>query len=331
MADGDPWYIQLLDRLGVNTTKLRWRLYQRQKQAERLMEEGVKPSSIIPWWSYQNKVCPHCRAVNNHDATTCNSCGKRLPSMFMYRARRLIVGAVPREGAVVSMVFFGLMLAVYAVQIALDGVGLRSMMSPSGAATGVLGAFYRVLIDEYGHYWRIFSFGLVHGGLIHIGFNSYVLMQVGPMVESQLERARMLALITLTQFTSATACYIFSPGSPVVGASGWIFGLIGYGIIFSHRAGINSIRDSLIRWAIFVLLFGVLINSYGGGVSNSAHIGGLAGGLLFGLIPEPGLRTDRTAHRAWLAAGWISAVIWIVTLFLMARSVIVEWPQIQAQ
>ncbi len=33
MPSGDPWYIRALDQLGVNTTKLRWRLYQREKQA----------------------------------------------------------------------------------------------------------------------------------------------------------------------------------------------------------------------------------------------------------------------------------------------------------
>jgi rhomboid protease GluP len=333
MADGDPWYIQLLDRLGVNTTRLRWRIYQRQQQAKRLMQEGVGPSKILPWWSYSNKICPHCRAVNNHDARTCNSCGGRLPSMLGYRMRRILVGSIPKEGAVVSMAFFGLMLLVYGVQISLDGPGFRSIMSPSKNAIDVLGAFFRPFIDRYNEWWRFLSFGLVHGGLIHIGFNSYVLMQVGPMVESQLDRARMLALITCSQLTAAFACYVFSPSAPIVGASGWIFGLIGFGIVFAHRAGINTIRDSLIRWAIFILIFGFVINSYsaGGGVSNSAHIGGLVGGLAFGMAPEPGLRNDRLGPRIWASAGWVSAAMWLATIVFMVRSVIVYWPEIQGQ
>lgn len=331
MAEGDPWYILLLDRLGVNTTKLRWRIYQRQRQAQQLMKEGVGPSKIIPWWSYSNKVCPHCRAVNNHDAKICNSCGGRLPSMVGYRIRRLIVSSVPSEGAVVSMAFLGVMLLVFGVQISLDGVGLKSMLSPSFGASRVLGAFAREWVELRGEWWRFISFGLVHGGLIHIGFNAYVLVQIGPLVESQLDRGRTLTLITAAQLTSGIACYLFSPTSLVVGASGWIFGLMGYGILATHRAGMTPIRDSLIRWSIFVLIFGFLINSYGGGVSNSAHIGGLAGGLAFAMIPEPTLRANRIGHRIWAGAGAASVVVWLVTIAFMIHSVVTVWPQIKGQ
>lgn len=326
MADGDPWYIQLLDRLGVNTTRLRWRLYQRQKQADRIMEEGVRPSSIIPWWSYANKVCPHCRALNNHDATECNSCSKRLPSMFMYRVRRLIVGSVPKEGAVVSIAFLGLMLLMYGLQIVLEDRGIRGLVSPTGDGAEILGILFRPWVEQEGEYWRLLAFGLVHGGLLHIGFNSYALAQVGPLIESQLERGRMLTLVTATQLTSAAACWIFSPGNPVLGASGWIFGLIGYGIVFAHRAGISEIRDALIRWAVFVLLFGLVV----GGISNAAHIGGLAGGLAFGTLPEPRIRSDSISGKVWTAAGALSAVLWAVTLAFMAWSVKTHWAELQS-
>jgi rhomboid protease GluP len=166
----------------------------------------------------------------------------------------------------------------------------------------------------------------LHGGLLHIGFNSYALMQVGPLVESQLERGRMLTLVTLTQVTSAGACWIFSPNNAVLGASGWIFGLIGYGIVFAHRAGISALRDALVRWAVFDLLFGLVV----GGVSNSAHIGGLVGGLAFGTLPEPRIRADSISGKVWAAAGALSAVLWVVTLVCMAWSVKVHWTELQS-
>ena len=336
MADGDPWYIQLLDRLGVNTTKLRWRLYQRQKQAERLMEEGVRPSTIIPWWSYSNKVCPHCRAVNNHDATTCNSCGKRLPSMLVYRVRRLLVGSVPKEGAIVSMAFMGLMLMFFGLEVVLDGRGIGGLMSPSGNALGMLGMYSAELAFEDGQIWRVLAAGLIHGGLIHIGFNSYALLQIGPLVEGQLSLAKMMTLVTFTQLTSIGACiFFYPPYATVVGASGWIFGLVGFGIVSTHRAGpsLHYIRDQLIRWAVIIFLLGFVVNMYGGGpgISNAAHGGGALGGVLFALIPTGKVRLEQRLEKFWSLSGSVAATSWFVTLIFVVREIVIVWPQVQGQ
>jgi rhomboid protease GluP len=336
MAEGDPWYIRLLDQLGVNTTKLRWRLYQRRRQAERIMEEGVGPSKIIPWWSYANKICPHCRAVNNRDASTCNSCGKRLPSMLGYRVRRLLVGSVPKDSAIVSMGFLGLIFLFFSVQVVLDGRGMRGLMAPSSNALGMLGMFSRQWVIDHSEWWRILAFGLVHGGLIHFGFNAYSLVQIGPMVEAQLSPAKMIVLVTFSQLTAAAACWVmYGPYESIVGASGWIFGLVGFGILYAHRAGpsLHHIRDSLLRWAIFLFLLGFVVNMYGGGpgIGNAAHAGGMAGGLLFALIPVGRVRVERSLEKVWSVAGMICVVLWMVTLVLVIRQVIVVWPQVQGQ
>ncbi len=336
MASGDPWYITLLDRFGVNTTKLRWRIYQRQRQAQQLMKDGVGPSKIIPWWSYANKICPHCRAVNNHDAKTCDSCGGRLPSMLGYRARRLLLGSLPEDGAIVSMGFMGLMLLFFAVQVVIDGQGLRGIMSPSGNALKALGMYSTNFAFEEGEWWRILASGLIHGGLIHFGFNSYALMQIGPLVEGQMSRAKMLSLVTFSQFTSIAACwYFYPPYGSVVGASGWIFGLIGFGIVSTHRAGpsLYYIRDQLIRWAVIVFLLGFVVNTYGGGpgISNAAHGGGLVGGVLFALIPSGKVRIEQRLSKVWNFAGSIAATLWFITLIFVVREVVTMWPQMQGQ
>lgn len=336
MPSGDPWYIRALDQLGVNTTKLRWRLYQREKQAKQILETGVKPPAPS-WWSYPNKICPRCRAINNRESKLCDSCGRRLPTMSGYRIRRLVLGAVPSEGPVVSMTFLALMFLFWGVQIVLDGPSGASIMSPSGGAIHVLGAFTPHYAVRGHEIWRFLSSGLVHGGLLHIGMNSYFLVQIGPLLETQLSRGRMLALITISQIASNLMTffwYALVQGLwyvPLVGASGWLFGLLGYGIVFAHRAGLRPMRDSLIRSAVFMFVLGFMINASGSGISigNTAHFGGLIGGLFFGVLPE-GNRRSLFSERSWNAAAAVFLVMWIATIVLVARYVIVWWPKISA-
>jgi membrane associated rhomboid family serine protease len=335
MPEGDRWYIQLLDRLGVNTTKLRWRIYQKEQQAKRLIESGGRPASLS-WWSYPNKICPHCRAINNADLTICSSCGRRLPTMVGYRIRRLITTALPADAAVISVGFLSVMVLMWAMQTIMDGLGMASLMRPSRLATQALGSFTTLYGVEQGEYWRFLGFGLVHGGLLHIGMNCYFLVQIGPQLESVLSRARMLTLITVSQIAAGLVCYVWYGRvqglwtMPVVGASGWLFGLLGFGIVYAHQHGVMSMRDSLLRSALFMFLLGFVVNSYAsaGGISNAAHFGGMLGGFLTGAFPESNRNNPRAATRAWNAAGWVCLLLWIATLVCVGISVVRYWPQI---
>jgi rhomboid protease GluP len=70
----------------------------------------------------------------------------------------------------------------------------------------------------------------------------------------------------------------------MVGASGAAFGLIGLLIGHTYRRGGAqgaNLRAFLVRWAIYGLVIGFLP---GFNVDNAAHIGGLATGLVLGLL-----------------------------------------------
>jgi len=319
MPSEDPWYFKLLDRLGVNTTK-------------RMMEEG--PRGAAPhWMRYQNKICPSCHAINERHATRCASCERRLPPLWAIRALRLMNTVLPENAASITMVFFALIILNFAIEIAMGGMSRSGFLNPAGRILYVLGS-YRPGAEIGGDWWRAISFGLVHGGLIHFGFNAYVLWQIGPIVEMQLSRARMLVLVTLGQTGAALACYVWyyrlqgAPTANVVGASGWLFGLIGYGIVFAHRQGIRQMRDSLVRWALIVLVFGFFVSMAGGGISNAGHIGGLLGGFAFAAIPEGTMRTRVQARLGWGILGWASFALWAIAVVMIVRSIVVEWPQL---
>ena len=175
-------------------------------------------------------------------------------------------------------------------------------------------------------YWRALAFGLYHAGLIHIAFNLFALSQIGPIMENQVGRSRMLVVITGCQLTAAAGSYFWyglvqgTPLVPTLGASGWIFGLIGFGIAYFHTGGpsMRIYRDALVRWVVYMLIFGFIVPR----VNNAAHLGGLAGGLLLGWFPEAHPRQHAAVRYFWSAAFWVSLLLWLVTAVFLAHSIV---------
>jgi membrane associated rhomboid family serine protease len=167
----------------------------------------------------------------------------------------------------------------------------------------------------------LFSFGLVHAGIIHIGFNTYAANVLGPLAEQQLGRRRMLVLITFAQLGAALATHLWYGNSPfnTMGASGWVTGLLGFDIAFFYLMGGpgRMYRQQLTQWAIFIFLFGVFA-----GANNAAHIGGFVFGGALGLLSGGMRRSSPTEERLWDAAFWASLILWLVVLGFIGRNFI---------
>ena len=138
----------------------------------------------------------------------------------------------------------------------------------------------------------------------------------------------MFVVLTTTQWTAALAStlydceYLHIPYASTGGASGWLFGLIGYGIGGWHNLGPRGamMKSFFWRWAMYGFVFGIML-----GANNAAHAGGLAGGYVLGLIPAMQGPHRFPWNRFWITGAWISAVIWAVTLGFMALSIITQW------
>lgn len=319
----DPWYIRILEKMGVNVTRLRWKLYQREQQ----LKQGVGPKGPA-WWKYQHKVCHECTALNDGEARVCHSCQTKLSPMWLYKIKRVFRRS-ESDGPVVIPTFFVLMLLFFLFEITLGGFSLQSLMSPSRAAMVILGAFTIDIFNGPFHIFRWLAFGLLHGGLIHIGFNGYALRNIGPFIESAVGTARMLVLITVTQLGAATAAYLqyFVINNMeyvvVIGASGWLFGLIGFGIVLFHQSGQVSIRNQLIMWSGIMLVLGFVVS----GISNSAHVGGMVSGMAVALLPSGGNARKPVIDRAWNIGAWICGFLWVATMVCMVISLIVNGPK----
>jgi rhomboid protease GluP len=176
-------------------------------------------------------------------------------------------------------------------------------------------------------WWRLVTAGFLHGGLLHIGMNSWVLFDVGAQVEEIYGTSRMLVIYFIANICGFYLSAVWNPG-PSVGASAAIMGLIGAMIALSlhHRSALTAaIRGQYIRWVIYMLIFGLLP---GLAIDNAAHIGGLAGG--FGVAYLAGLPRweGSPVERFWQIASYVCVLLTAYSFFEMYRWMVQIAPQL---
>ena len=128
--------------------------------------------------------------------------------------------------------------------------------------------------------WRMLTTALAHGSIFHVLLNMYTLWIFGQLLEQLLGRGRFLALYLLSALAgSLGVLFLSSPTTPVVGASGAIFGLMGAFLVIQRRLGGNA-KQLLVLVGINVVIGFIP----GLQIAWQAHIGGLIGGAVLGLI-----------------------------------------------
>lgn len=315
-----PWLKQFLQALGINTVRLEWKLRYWRENWSWDRTPFARWAKIL---AYKHKFCK-CGLLVDKDAKVCPRCGETVQSRTAYRLGRALGFIAPEAG----VAWPGLLLAIGAVfffELRLDG--LAALGSPTSPMLGSLGALIGKGISHGGEIWRLLSAGLIHIGLIHILFNSMALSQLAPAQEDEIGPWKFIVLVTATQIGCTLLSYayhVYTVGDVYsAGASGIAFGLIGFGLAYSHRRGGRlgaNLRDLYIKWAIYGFLFGLFI-----GADNAGHLGGLAAGVAFGfLLPDP---ESEPAALAWFwrALALVCLVAWAYTLFSMAQSV-AHWP-----
>ncbi len=232
----------------------------------------------------------------------------------------LLHGRIDSSGLSVTRVLIAtniLFFLAMVVQGMAAGQGLGPLFSPDPYLLVHAGAQYWPLVLYQGEWWRCVTYAYTHGGLIHIGFNMLVLYQVGPLIESELGAARYLVLYTITALVATSFGYLWHPMIVVVGASGSLFGLIGFAVTWYHRMGTpgHHIRNFMFRWAAFAFIFGLLV-----GADNAAHLGGGLGGALLGLVIPLGVRGRRTLAPLFNILALLCLVATLASLGLLVAS-----------
>jgi membrane associated rhomboid family serine protease len=131
--------------------------------------------------------------------------------------------------------------------------------------------------------WTLFTYMFLHAGLMHLLFNMIGLFFFGPRLEARLGSRGFLGLYFLSGLGGAAFSFAFSYGSPVVGASAAVYGIvIGFAMYWPRELiYIYGIVPVQARWlAAFVVAISLYsgISGSDGGTAHFAHLGGLAVG-----------------------------------------------------
>lgn len=162
--------------------------------------------------------------------------------------------------------------------------------------------------------WRLVMAIFLHGGLLHIGMNMWVLMDIGPVVEEVYGSARFFFLYVVT----GIAGFLLSSatGHVSVGGSASLLGLIGVMLaITTNRdsAAMKVLRGQLIRWLVYIAIFGLVFH----GIDNMAHLGGLASGFALGKLMTDRLPSGPAENRRAQIMGWAAGVAVVLSIGLM--------------
>jgi membrane associated rhomboid family serine protease len=217
-------------------------------------------------------ICPDCMTATPV-GMRCPECSRQKTQVRTLRN----IYAEPRVTyvliAINVLMFFGTMFSSgNTVDIDLGTIGIN--IGLEGQPIGV----------AEGEYWRLITGGFLHDGIIHIGFNMYILYWLGTMLEPVLGHVRFTALYFASLLAGSFGALVAAPTSLTVGASGAVFGLMAAAFVFQRARGIDPWRSGLGPVILLNLLLPFILPNLN--ISIGGHIGGLVGGAIAALAIE---------------------------------------------
>jgi len=228
--------------------------------------------------------CSNCGRPICPDCMTPTPVGMRCPECSREKTRTRSLGSTRSEPRVTVFI-------IVACVIAFLGSGQFGASSSGGTSLYRDGALYGPAVAD-GELWRLVTSGFLHGGLIHIGFNMYLLWILGQMLEPELGSVRFAALYVTSLLFGAFGALLVEPDALTVGASGAVFGLMGGAAIELRSRGINPFQTDIGMLILFNLGLSFVIPN----ISIGGHVGGLIGGALAALVLDGARRAGRQAQ-----------------------------------
>lgn len=131
-------------------------------------------------------------------------------------------------------------------------------------------------------WWRVLTFGFLHGSIFHLIGNLFTFYIVSIFMLGQIGPWRTVVVFLITSVLSGISVLIFSYGY-TVGASGGIFGMMGTCLTIE---AIRFLEDKPVGMTTVYIVGGLCaINfflSFGHGISMAGHVGGFIAGIVCG-------------------------------------------------
>jgi membrane associated rhomboid family serine protease len=230
------------------------------------------------------------------------------------RQARGTFGGRTVSGAVVTWTLVAINVVAYIAEIVYpktidygELVGGGRVFDPTlGELVGVAnGQWYRLITSAFLH--EPLGSGI---GILHIAFNMWALIIVGPALEQALGRVRFLTVYLVSLLGgSVLYYYLVPPNQPALGASGAIFGLFGAWFVLSRRLRLDS------RQIVMLIALNLVISFTISGIAWQDHIGGLVAGtaLTAAFVYAP------RQNRALIQVGATAALLAILIAGIVIR------------
>jgi membrane associated rhomboid family serine protease len=199
-------------------------------------------------------------------------------------------------GAPVTRLLVGLLVGVYVIQ-QVGGPSIELQGLTWGRAIAVRDEPYRIVTGAF-----------LHANLLHIGFNGYLLWQLGHMLEPAMGRARFLGVYVAGLAGGSAGVLLLSWDAPTLGASGAVFGLMGAALVLLRRAGVDPWQTSIGSLVVLNVVLTFVIP----GISIGGHVGGLLGGAAAAatLVGRRDEASGMADAMPWVVAGGLLALAW---------------------
>jgi rhomboid protease GluP len=193
-------------------------------------------------------MCPNCRAFITTADKICPYCEVQVAAKAVDRRPSLDTGGFMSSTRFVTSVMLILNFGLFAATLLQSSQTLgRFSLDPTNDALIGLGGMFSPLVAR-GEWWRLITAGFLHGGVLHILMNSWVLFDLGPAVDSSFGTNRFLSIYFVSTITGFLASFYY--GTPLsIGASRrpgssscWC------GTTFPWRAGTPSSSDAATSW-----------------------------------------------------------------------------------
>src|SRR5262249_22433514 len=254
------------------------------------------------------RMCPHCRAFITTKDKVCPYCNERVgPRAYQPDPSGMLAGFIPQARYTTVLILFINVAFYIATGIYSTRGGQGSLMNIDGETLVNFGAAFSPYVFA-GQWWRLVTAGFLHGGLLHILFNSWAMFDVGAQVDQIYGTPRMLVIYFVATVTGFLTSVMTRPVL-AVGASAALCGLIGAMVAagLRDRSAFGAvIRGAYIRWFVWILVFSLMP-----GVDMAAHIGGFVGGFAIAWVAGAG---ETRYASPWTNRLWQLCAVFCVIL-----------------
>jgi membrane associated rhomboid family serine protease len=217
--------------------------------------------------------CSSCGRPICPDCMTPTPVGMRCPECARQRTKvvRNPTGAPGFESAPATYVLIAINVIAYLIEI---GSGAGGLNGSGGSVTFDFGLFGPFVAE--GEWYRLITSGFLHAGIIHLGFNMFLLFFLGRLLGPALGTPRFLVLYFASLLAGSFGALVVDPNALTIGASGAVFGLAGATFVIARGRGMDALAGEI----GFLIVFNLIFSFIAPRISVGGHVGGLIGGIV---------------------------------------------------